>query len=557
MDLIKYVTSYKLYAIGGIIITNIIAQILKLATYRNLTEFIGTLTTIVNSDNILIAFFVKLFIIHLLQHVVKYILEKLIMVGIKELFRNISKCIMYNTMDFFKKDVQNKINQIWLYLNNIETMMEKLLIDLPKILTFIIYYIYVIYAIYPQAILLIIPINIFIVLALHPFSKKQYKLQKEKLQLDLDVKNKLLEATSNIEFVKLNNRENHEINRMHEAFTKFTNNKIEDRWMNSCIDLLSQLFNDFLIIIIYSISVIFILKNLFKPVDLVYLAINTGNFCYQIIQLKDIYNYYMKINPKIEIIYHILNTNETNIKETKSLQKIDKDDNNDNDIIFKNITFSYDGNINVVSNLSFKFKDNKINLLLGPNGSGKSTLIKLLLRLYELDTINEDNNINNINNIIYFKGVDIKNINIKELRKQIVFVSQEPYIFNDTVIYNIKYGNENVQEKIIIDLCDMLYSRDWLLQNKNKLAGFRGRNLSGGEKKKIQLINAICKDSDVIIFDEPTNTLDSNALKWFNEFIKVLRDKYKKTIIIITHDIRLKDDADHIVDLISSSTHNI
>ena len=541
MDLMKYITNYKLYTVGGIIITNVMIQIFKLTTYRNLTEFVSTISSIVDTDNILIAFFMKLFVVHLIQNIIKYILEKIIALGIRELFKNVSKCIMYNTMEFFKKDVNNKVNQIWLYLNNIETIMEKLLIDLPKIFTFIIYYIYIIYNIYPHAILLIIPINIFILLALHPFSRKQYKLQKEKTLLDLDVKNKLLEATSNIEFVKLNNRENHEMIRMENAFTKYTSNKIKDKWINGCIDLLSQLFNDFLILVIYSIGVMFILKNLFKPIDLLYLAVNTGNFCYQVIQLKDIYNYYMKINPKLEIIIHILNGTVENSKHNDVITEFDTK--NNEDIMFKNITFSYDGVINVISNLSFEFKNNKVNLLLGPNGSGKSTLIKLLLRLYELNNSDEENN------VISFKGTNIKNINTKEIRKRIVFVSQEPYIFNETILYNIKYGNEKVQDKLIIELCDVLYSRDWLLQNKNKLAGFRGRNLSGGERKKIQLINAICKNSDVIIFDEPTNTLDSNALKWFSEFIKVLRDKYNKTIVIITHDIRLKDNSDHIVDL--------
>jgi len=123
-------------------------------------------------------------------------------------------------------------------------------------------------------------------------------------------------------------------------------------------------------------------------------------------------------------------------------------------------------------------------------------------------------------NKIYFKGNDIKELTLRELRKRIVFVSQEPYIFNESILYNIKYGNEKVMDAKVIELCDIIYSRDWLLQNKDKSTGFRGRNLSGGEKKKIQLINAICRDAEVIIFDEPTNTLDSNAIIWFNEFIK-------------------------------------
>ncbi|ARF11720.1 ABC transporter [Klosneuvirus KNV1] len=543
MDTIfKYITNYKFYTIGAMILANIGMQVFKLETYRMLTEFINTITTLVKPDSILIMTFIKLFLVHVFQSVIKYLLEKIITLGVRDLFRNIIKCVMHNTMEFFKKDTQNKINQIWSYITNIETMMEKLLIELPSIITFMAYYIYIIYSIYPQAILFILPINLFVLLALHPFSRKQYKLQKEKLYLDLDVKNKLLEATSNIEFVKLNNRENHEISRIDNAFSRYTFNKIKDKWITNCIELLSYIFNDFLILVIYSVGIIYVLKNMFKPIDLIYLTINTGNFCYQIIQLKEIYNYYMKINPKVEIIYHMLSTDEKINNKNSQEQQTEQIDDNTGGIIYDNITFSYDGSINVIKNLSFEFKDNKINLLLGPNGSGKSTLIKLLLRLYEIDSKEGVNN-------IYFRNVNIKDLNIKELRKRIVFVSQEPHIFNETVLYNIKYGNENVPDNMIIDLCDILYSREWLLQNKNNLAGFRGRNLSGGERKKIQLINAICRNSDVIIFDEPTNTLDSNALQWFNEFIINLKDNHHKTIVIITHDIRLKTVSDHIVDL--------
>lgn len=538
--LLNYLNNYKWYVISGIICTNTITQLFKLITYRNLTDFINSITTLVGSDSFLISFFIKLFMIHVMQDLSKYILEKIIAYGVKDLFKRIVKCIIFNSMEFYKKDMQNKINQIWLYLSNIETMMQKLLIDLPKILIFIGYYIYTIYSLYPNALLFIVPINIFIVFALHPFSKKQYKLQRDRLNHDLDVKNKLLEVISNIEFVKLNNRENNEVARIDNAYDRYTLNKTRDKWIEFCIEFISHIFNDFLILVIYSIGIIYIIQKSIDPIDLLYLAVNTGNFCLQIMQLKDIYNYYMRINPKLEIIYHILNSKE---EHTNNKENIECDNTHINNITFNDITFSYDNVVNVIKNTTFDFKGNKINLLLGPNGSGKTTLIKLLLRLYELKT-SDDNT-----NKIYLDDININKISIQELRKRIVFVSQEPNIFNESVLYNIKYGTETISDNRILELCDVLYSRDWILQNRNKPAGFRGRNLSGGEKKKIQLINAICRDSEVIIFDEPTNTLDNNALLWFNEFIKLLRDKYNKTIVIITHDIRLKDVSDHIVDL--------
>ena len=91
-------------------------------------------------------------------------------------------------------------------------------IDLPKIITFICYYIYTILQIYPHGLLFILPINLLIIFALHQFTKKQQKLLRNRNLLDLEIKNKLLETTSNIEFVKMNNKEDHEVDRINESF---------------------------------------------------------------------------------------------------------------------------------------------------------------------------------------------------------------------------------------------------------------------------------------------------------------------------------------------------
>ena len=276
--------------------------------------------------------------------------------------------------------------------------------------------------------------------------------------------------------------------------------------------------------------------------ELLFLAANTGNFCNQVLQLKDIYNYYYKVLPKIGFIYNMINK-KPSLDEEGSQSELEKIEffAPEKNIVFKNITFSYDGITNVINDLSFEFLTNKINLLLGPNGSGKTTLIKLLLRLYKLPT--------NTKNKILLHGVDINQIDLATLRNKITFVSQDSNIFNNTILYNIKYGNEEVSDNKIITLSDFFCSRDWLIQNKNKLTGFRGKNISGGEKKKIQLINALCKNSEIIIFDEPTNTLDSKAIEWFKEFITKLKNEYLKTIIIITHDMRLVKISDCVVSI--------
>jgi len=537
--MLEYLDSYKWYTIFGILTMNVISQLYKLSVYKYLTELIINVSHLITTNYIFLGFFIKLFLIHSLQTLIKYILEKLIAIGIKDIFQKMVTRAMNDPLDFYKKDINTKINQIWAYLNNIEVLMCKLLIDLPIIITFMMYYAYMICSLYHPVLLFIIPANIFIMLVLHPFYLKQYKLQKEGTSLDVTTKHKLIEAIANIEYVRLNNHESHEIQKICVAHNLYSNNKLHDKWLSSCINFISFIYTDFIISVIYSIGVLYITNKWLSPINLLYIVIHTGNFYYQSALLKDIYNYYIKIPKKSEIFHHMLD-NQLTISHNNNISSAIET--NVNNITYKNVTFSYNKIVNVINNLSFEFVGKNINLLLGPNGCGKSTIIKLLLRLYNSDS-----------GSIYFKGTNINEMSLETLRNNIVFVGQEPNIFNDTVLYNIKYGNETISNTKIMELCDILYSREWLLINQHKQAGFRGKNLSGGEKKKIQLINAmckaICKNANVIIFDEPTNTLDSTALIWFIDFIKLLKITYDCTIIIITHDIRLKDICDNIVDL--------
>jgi ABC-type multidrug transport system fused ATPase/permease subunit len=507
---------------------------MKLSTYRSLL-------TIIESNNSMVSFFTTLFIVHMIQNFTKYILGKLISTGMKDLFIKVVHSVVYNKMEYYGDDIQNKITNIWQSLSGLESLMEKIVIDLPRIITFICYYIFTISQIYPNALYFIIPINFMIIFALHQFSRKRSKLQRKRTMLDIDVKNKLLETTSNIEFVKLNNREDHEISRVNKSFDKYIDNKIQDRWLGFCVDSLYLLFNEFMTVTIYLAGILYIVNNKMNPLTILYVTINTSNFCIQTMEFKDII---MKAIPKLEVLHRILYQKHKEIEDIPLLKKdIEKLNNNIN---FQDVTFSYhEGTdaINVIQDFSFEFKGNKINLLLGPNGSGKSTIVKLLLRLYELKNNTDDEDINQI----LFNGVSIKEYDLKDLRNKIFLVSNEPRLFDGTVMYNIKYGNEHITEGKIIELCDVIYSRDWLLLNKNKLVGFKGKHLSGSEKKKVQLINALCRDAEVLIFDEPTNTLDSTAMEWFNKFVKLLRDKYNKTIIIITHDLRLTEISDHLI----------
>ncbi|MCJ7636327.1 MAG: ABC transporter transmembrane domain-containing protein, partial [Nitrososphaeraceae archaeon] len=268
--------------VGSMAVVNVITLLFKLSTYKSLL-------TIIETNSNILPFFLTLFFIHMIHNLTKYILGKLISFGIKDLFTKVTRSIMHNKMEFYEQhkdqnmqnNIQNKISHIWQNFNSIENLMEKLIIDLPKIITFICYYIYTIYQLYPHGLLFILPVNLLIIFALHQFSRKQSKLQRNRNLLDLEIKNKLLEATSNIEFVKMNNKEEHEVNRINVSFDKYISNKILDKWLSFWVDFLYLVFNEFLTLMIYLIGTIYMINGKLNPLELLYVAINTSSFCIQ------------------------------------------------------------------------------------------------------------------------------------------------------------------------------------------------------------------------------------------------------------------------------------
>lgn len=549
-NILGYVLNTKWYYYVFIIIINLLSYIYKFSLYKQLTGSITGITenfvsddNINNINNVFIIYLIKLSILHLVQYITIFILEKQVTTSVRAIFDTLINRIIHYDVQFFKQNSNGQLSQIWFYLNNVEYLFKKIVISIPRILTFSLYYIYMIYTFSSTAFFIIIPINLLSIYFLHSFSKKQYSYQQNKIKLDSNMKNKFLEVISNIATIKLNNKQDDEINKIISYYEEHDNIKYVENKLLYTQSTISDIFNDVLLVIIYSFGLSYIFSGLMMPNEIIYLAIHTGNFYLQITELKEIYDYYRKNYNKLRVINDLLHYEHfEDIYAKNNNSNILK---RNNDIIFYNVSFSYDGHQQILKDINFSFENNKINLLLGPNGSGKSTIVRLLLRLYEL----ESNNSNNLGNIIYYKGRNIKNMSLKELREKIGFVGRDPSLFNDTVINNIKYGNDNIDYDKILQICGILGCKQWFVDNQNKQVGFRGKNLSGGEKKKIQLLNAICKNPEIIIFDEPSNTLDKTAIKWFMKFIIKLKHFYKKTIIIITHDLRLKKVANKIIDL--------
>jgi len=192
------------------------------------------------------------------------------------------------------------------------------------------------------------------------------------------------------------------------------------------------------------------------------------------------------------------------------------------EIRFDCVSFSY-GDKELLKDVSFIIHQGEKIALVGPNGSGKTTLIKLILQL-ELP----------LGGRILIDGIDLKTYDMSDIRKRVGFVSQEVFLFNDTIRNNILYGCDCIPEeelnKLTGELADFVRE---LPQGVDTLVGEKGMNLSGGQRQIISIIRAILKSPDILIFDEGSSNLDSNILK---KLISVIEEYFRdKTCIFITH----------------------
>ena len=204
-------------------------------------------------------------------------------------------------------------------------------------------------------------------------------------------------------------------------------------------------------------------------------------------------------------------------------------------VILKDISFNYANNENIFNNLNISFPQG-FNGIVGESGSGKSTLVNMLTCLL----------IPNKGDII-FGSNKISEVNIKSFRDRISYVSQSPYLFNDTIINNIKKANKNATNEDVYEATKKANASKFIMELKNgynTTVGDRGVNLSGGQIQRIAIARSILRNPDLYIFDECTSGLDSKNEKLIME--TVLNLSKNKIVIFITHNKTLLKDADFI-----------
>ncbi|MFW9842810.1 MAG: ABC transporter ATP-binding protein, partial [Candidatus Thorarchaeota archaeon] len=252
--------------------------------------------------------------------------------------------------------------------------------------------------------------------------------------------------------------------------------------------------------------------------------------------VKSLSNIHIKVQEGMAAAGRIFEVLETPPKVTEPVEPVTISRFSDS-IRYDDIVFAYESGDRVIDHVTFEVKKGEIVALVGPSGAGKSTLFDLLPRFYDP-----------LGGCIEIDGIDIKTISTSDLRAMMGIVTQETYLFNDTVRYNIAYGMDGLPEEKMLRATEMANAHRFieeLPEGYDTVIGNRGVMLSGGQRQRLAIARALLKDPDILIFDEATSSLDTESEMLVQEAINRLMKG--RTTLVIAHRLSTVTSADTIL----------
>lgn len=207
------------------------------------------------------------------------------------------------------------------------------------------------------------------------------------------------------------------------------------------------------------------------------------------------------------------------------------------DIRFQNVEFSYDARKPALNGLTFHCEPGTTTALVGESGGGKSTVFRLLFRFYNAQK-----------GRLLVDGHDVEDLTIDSVRKHIGVVPQDTVLFNETLMYNLKYANQNATDEDVYEACRAASIHDKIMafpDGYNTKVGERGLRLSGGEKQRVAIARTILKNPRIILLDEATAALDTDTEEHIQGALSTLSQG--RTMLVIAHRLSTITTADRIL----------
>jgi ABC-type transport system involved in Fe-S cluster assembly fused permease/ATPase subunit len=358
------------------------------------------------------------------------------------------------------------------------------------------------------------------------------EFRKRMNQADNDISTKMIDSLLNYETVKYFNNEKFEFNRLDESLKEYELAANQSRHSLSLLNV-AQTF-----IIMFGITVMLVMSAYgIKSGDIDvggFVVINA--YMFQLYQpLNWLGSVYREIRQALTDMENMFSLLEVSTTSKDNLE--DMPQSNDANIRFDKVSFDYDIRRTIIKDISFTVPNGKKVAIVGPTGAGKSTISRLLFKFYDPK-----------GGGIYINDININKISQESLRQIIGVVPQDAVLFNDTIYYNIAYGNtEATKEKVIsaaqnADIHDFISA---LPDGYETIVGERGLKLSGGEKQRVAIARTILKNPKIFFFDEATSALDSSTEKEIQKNLESISKD--KTTLIIAHRLSTAANADNII----------
>lgn len=348
---------------------------------------------------------------------------------------------------------------------------------------------------------------------------KYYK-QEEK------VNSYLVESLSSVDAIKGMHIEKRTIDKFLLKYKKYLESVYSLSITNEANKSLKNIINSIFIVLLLHLGTILVIDNKITLSEfIIYQSINNF-YLSSFYSFISIINEYPKYKASLERIEDIFNIKEEVFDSSNYYTNY----NLNGDILYKNLSYSYNSK-KLFNNINFKIKYKDKIFLYGPSGTGKSTFVKLLMRYIEMPF-----------GYISINNIDINHYHLDILRNNITYVSQQEYLFNDTLYNNITLGRE-IDKNEIEKVVKMLYLNE--VGSLNRMVEENGFNFSGGERQRIILARSVLKKSSIYIFDEALSQID--VVKERDILINIFKYLKDKTIIVISHRFDNKDLFERII----------
>lgn len=377
------------------------------------------------------------------------------------------------------------------------------------------------------------------------FGKLIHKRFKSVQEAFSNLTDKAQENLSGIRVVKAFVQEKAEIEKFNEASQHHVNENMRLILVWGALFPLAQVIASISIILIIMFGGRAVINNQISLGDFVAFNSYLGLMIWPMMAIGWVMNVIQRGSASMDRINEIL-LEKPEIRDSKMAVNLDVK----GEIHFKNLTFSYEKGSPALKNINLKIEQGKTIAIIGRTGSGKTTLVNLILRLA-----------NPPKGTLYIDGVDINDVSLKSLRKNIGYVPQDNFLFSTTVEKNIAFALQDYTTEQVEEAAKFAQVYDNIVDFPKKfqtMMGERGVTLSGGQKQRVSIARALIKDPAILILDDSLSAVDTHTEEEILKALKIIMKS--RTSIIISHRVSTVKEADEIIvmddgEIIEQGTH--